>query len=282
MAQIELKNVNYIYSQGTNNEAKALNDINLKIESGEFLAIIGHTGSGKSTLIQLMNGLLKCASGEVLIDGKNIDEKGFNQIDLRRKVGIVFQNPENQLFEENVLKDVCFGPKNLGLSNEEAEKKAIEALETVGVPKEFYHSSVFELSGGQKRRVAIAGVLAMEPDILILDEPTSGLDPKGRNKIMDQMSKLHKEKGVGIVWVSHNMEQVAKHAKRIVVMNEGEIVFDDDAKSVFAKSDELEKIGLKCPQISVIMNKLKEAGLDVDNSIINVEDAKENLLKVLK
>ena len=212
MAQIELKDVNFIYSKGTNNEAKALNDINLKIESGEFLAIIGHTGSGKSTLIQLMNGLLKCASGQVLIDGKDIDEKGFNKIDLRRKVGIVFQNPENQLFEETVLKDVCFGPKNLGLSNEEAEKKAIEALETVGVPKEFYHSSVFELSGGQKRRVAIAGVLAMEPEILILDEPTSGLDPKGRDMIMDQIDKLHKEKGVGIVWVSHNMEQFSLHA----------------------------------------------------------------------
>lgn len=282
MAQIELKNVNYIYSQGTNNESKALNDVSLKIGEDEFVAIIGHTGSGKSTLIQLMNGLLKCASGEVLIDGKNIDDKDFNKIELRKKIGIVFQNPETQLFEETVLKDVCFGPKNLGLTDEEAQKKAIEAMELVEVPKHSYNKSVFEISGGQKRRAAIAGVLAMEPDILILDEPTSGLDPKGRNKIMKQIRKLHDEKGITIIWVSHNMEQVGKYAKRIVVMNEGEILFDDDAKNVFAKTKELEEVGLKAPQVSSIMSGLKDAGLDVDTSIINIEEAKNNILNVLK
>ena len=282
MAQIELKNVNFIYSQGTTTETKALDDINLTIGENEFVAIIGHTGSGKSTLIQLMNGLLKCASGEVLIDGNNIDDKKFNKIDLRKRVGIVFQNPETQLFEETVLKDVCFGPKNLGLSDQEAEKKAIEAMELVDVPKHSYEKSVFDISGGQKRRVAIAGVLAMEPDILILDEPTSGLDPKGRNKIMKLVKKLHDEKGITIIWVSHNMEQVAKHAERIIVMNEGKILFDDDAKKVFAKSKELEEVGLKAPQVSSIMSGLKEAGLDVDTSIINVEEARNNILDVLK
>ncbi len=282
MAQIELKNINFIYSQGTTTETKALSDINLTIGKNEFVAVIGHTGSGKSTLIQLMNGLLKCASGQVLIDGKNIDDKDFNKIDLRKRVGIVFQNPETQLFEETVLKDVCFGPKNLGFSDEEAEKKAIEAMELVDVPKHSYSKSVFDISGGQKRRVAIAGVLAMEPDILILDEPTSGLDPKGRNKIMKLVKKLHDEKGITIIWVSHNMEQVAKHAERIIVMNEGKILFDDKAKKVFAKSKELEEVGLKAPQVSNIMRGLKEAGLDVDTSIINVEEAKNNILDVLK
>lgn len=282
MAQIELKNVNFIYSQGTNNETKALKDANLTIGDNEFVAIIGHTGSGKSTLIQLMNGLLKCASGEVLIDGKNIDDKDFNKIELRKKVGIVFQNPESQLFEETVLKDVCFGPKNLGYSDEEAEKKAIEAMELVDVPKHSYEKSVFEISGGQKRRVAIAGVLAMEPDILILDEPTSGLDPRGRNKIMKLVNQLHEEKGITIIWVSHNMEQVGKYAKRIVVMNEGEILFDDDAKKVFAKTKELEEVGLKAPAVSTIMSKLKEAGMDVDTSIINIEEAKNSILNAMK
>ena len=282
MAQIELKDVNYIYSQGTNNETKALKDINLAIGEKEFVAIIGHTGSGKSTLIQLMNGLLKCASGEVLIDGKNIDDKSFNKIELRKRVGIVFQNPDYQLFEETVLKDVCFGPKNLGCSDEEAKKKAIEAMELVDVPKHSYNKSVFDISGGQKRRVAIAGVLAMEPDILILYEPTSGLDPRGRNKIMKLVNQLHKERDITIIWVSHNMEQVGKYAKRIIVMNDGEVLFDDDAKKVFAKSKELEKVGLKIPQVSTVMSRLKEAGLDVDTSITNVEEAKNNILDVLK
>ncbi len=282
MAQIELKDVNYIYSQGTNNETKALKDINLTIGEKEFVAIIGHTGSGKSTLIQLMNGLLKCASGEVLIDGKNIDDKSFNKIELRKRVGIVFQNPDYQLFEETVLKDVCFGPKNLGCSDEEAKKKAIEAMELVDVPKHSYNKSVFEISGGQKRRAAIAGVLAMEPDILILDEPTSGLDPRGRNKIMKLVNQLHKERDITIIWVSHNMEQVGKYAKRIIVMNDGEVLFDDDAKKVFAKSKELEEVGLKIPQVSTVMSRLKEAGLDVDTSITNVEEAKNNILDVLK
>ncbi|MBP5773575.1 MAG: energy-coupling factor transporter ATPase, partial [Eubacterium sp.] len=241
MAKVEFKNVNYIYNQGTSKATRALYDVNLSIDDGEFLAIIGHTGSGKSTLIQLMDGLLKGATGEILVDGKNIEDKDFNKRDLRKKVGLVFQNPENQLFEETVLKDACFGPKNLGLSNEEAEKKAIEALQLVEVPKESYHKSVFDLSGGQKRRVAIAGALAMDPEVLILDEPTSGLDPKGRNMIMEQIRKLHEEKGVSIVWVSHNMEQVALHAKRIIVMNDGKVAMDDSTRNIFARGDELEK-----------------------------------------
>lgn len=282
MAKIEFKNVNYIYNQKTSKETRALCDVNLKIDDGEFLAIIGHTGSGKSTLIQLMDGLLKGATGEILVDGKNIEDKDFNKRELRKKVGLVFQNPENQLFEETVLKDVCFGPKNMGLSNEEAEKKAIEALKLVEVPKESYDKSVFELSGGQKRRVAIAGVLAMDPEVLILDEPTSGLDPQGRNMIMEQVKKLHKEKGISIIWVSHNMEQVALHAKRIVVMNDGKVAMDDTTRNIFARGDELEQMGLKVPQVTSVMHELKSAGLDVDTSVLSVEEAKDNLLKVLK
>ena len=282
MAKIEFKNVNYIYNQKTSKETRALCDVNLKIDEGEFLAIIGHTGSGKSTLIQLMDGLLKGATGEILVDGKNIEDKDFNKRELRKKVGLVFQNPENQLFEETVLKDVCFGPKNMGLSNEEAEKKAIEALKLVEVPKESYDKSVFELSGGQKRRVAIAGVLAMDPEVLILDEPTSGLDPQGRNMIMEQVKKLHEEKGISIIWVSHNMEQVALHAKRIVVMNDGKVAMDDTTRNIFARGDELENMGLKVPQVTSVMHELKSAGLDVDTSVLSVEEAKDNLLKVLK
>ena len=282
MAKIEFKNVNYIYNQKTSKETRALCDVNLKIDDGEFLAIIGHTGSGKSTLIQLMDGLLKGATGEILVDGKNIEDKDFNKRELRRKVGLVFQNPENQLFEETVLKDVCFGPKNMGLSNEEAEKKAIEALKLVEVPKESYDKSVFELSGGQKRRVAIAGVLAMDPEVLILDEPTSGLDPQGRNMIMEQVKKLHEEKGISIIWVSHNMEQVALHAKRIVVMNDGKVAMDDTTRNIFARGAELEQMGLKVPQVTSVMHELKSAGLDVDTSVLSVEEAKDNLLKVLK
>ena len=282
MAKIEFKNVNYIYNQKTSKETRALCDVNLKIDEGEFLAIIGHTGSGKSTLIQLMDGLLKGATGEILVDGKNIEDKDFNKRELRKKVGLVFQNPENQLFEETVLKDVCFGPKNMGLSNEEAEKKAIEALKLVEVPKESYDKSVFELSGGQKRRVAIAGVLAMDPEVLILDEPTSGLDPQGRNMIMEQVKKLHEEKGISIIWVSHNMEQVALHAKRIVVMNDGKVAMDDTTRNIFARGDELEQMGLKVPQVTSVMHELKSAGLDVDTSVLSVEEAKDNLLKVLK
>ena len=282
MAKIEFKNVNYIYNQKTSKETRALCDVNLKIDDGEFLAIIGHTGSGKSTLIQLMDGLLKGATGEILVDDKNIEDKDFNKRELRRKVGLVFQNPENQLFEETVLKDVCFGPKNMGLSNEEAEKKAIEALKLVEVPKESYDKSVFELSGGQKRRVAIAGVLAMDPEVLILDEPTSGLDPQGRNMIMEQVKKLHEEKGISIIWVSHNMEQVALHAKRIVVMNDGKVAMDDTTRNIFARGDELEQMGLKVPQVTSVMHELKSAGLDVDTSVLSVEEAKDNLLKVLK
>lgn len=276
---LRLENVSYIYEQGTSQETAAIRNINLEIEKGEFIAIIGHTGSGKSTLIQHFNGLEKATEGNVFYNGKNINDKDFDLKKLRCSVGLVFQYPEHQLFEETVLKDVCFGPKNQGLSDEEAKTRAKEALELVGVGEDLYDKSPFELSGGQKRRVAIAGTLAMNPDILILDEPTAGLDPEGRDKILECISKLRAARGIGVVLVSHSMEDVANYAERIIVMNKGEIMFDDIPKKVFAHYGELEKIGLAAPQITYIMHRLKDAGLDVDTGIINLEEARDNILK---
>lgn len=278
---LKLENVSYIYEKGTTSETAAIKNINLEIEKGEFIAIIGHTGSGKSTLIQHFNGLEKATEGNVYFDGKNIYDKDFDLRQLRCKVGLVFQYPEHQLFEESVIKDVCFGPKNQGLSTEEAITKAKEALNLVGVREELFDKSPFELSGGQKRRVAIAGVLAMEPDILILDEPTAGLDPAGRDKILNCIENLHKKKGMAVVLVSHSMEDVANYAERIIVMNNGSVMFDDTPKKVFKHYKELEKIGLAAPQTTYIMHQLKENGLDVDENIINVEEARENILKAL-
>ncbi len=278
---LKLENVSYIYEQGTSSQTAAIKNINLEIEKGEFVAIIGHTGSGKSTLIQHFNGLEMATEGTVYYDGKDIKDKDFDLRSLRCKVGLVFQYPEHQLFEESVIKDVCFGPKNKGLSQEECLKKAKEALELVGVGEAMYEKSPFELSGGQKRRVAIAGVLAMEPEILILDEPTAGLDPAGRDKILACIKNLHDVRKIAVVLVSHSMEDVANYADRIIVMNQGSVMYDDTPKKVFKHYKELEKVGLSAPQITYIMHGLKESGLAVDENIISITDAKDNILKSL-
>lgn len=281
MSKIEIKDLNFIYSKGTTSEFQALDNVNLAIDSKEFVAIIGHTGSGKSTLIQQINGLIKPDSGQVLYDGKDINEKGFNRRELRCKVGLVFQYPEYQLFEETVLKDVAFGPKNKGLSNEDALAKAKEALEMVGIKEKYFEMSPFDLSGGQKRRVAIAGVLAMEPEILILDEPTAGLDPEGRDRILERVNKLHADYGIGVVLVTHSMDDVAKYADRIIVMSKGKIAMEGATRDVFSDVDRLEEIGLGAPQISYIMKNLKDAGLNVDTTVISLEEAKRSIKGVL-
>lgn len=279
---IELKNVYYTYSPDTAFEMHALEDVNLTLEDNQFIGIIGHTGSGKSTLIQLFNGLLKPTKGEVLYNGEDIWAEKYNLRGLRNEVGLVFQYPEHQLFEIDVLTDVCFGPKNQGLSDEEAQEQAKIALSHVGIPEELYKNSPFELSGGQKKRVAIAGVLAMNPKILILDEPTAGLDPRGRDEILDQIAELHKTRGITIVLVSHSMEDIAKYVERIIVMNHGKVAFDDMPKQVFAHYKELEKIGLGAPQITYIVHALKERGLDVDTTATTVEEAKASILDALR
>ena len=279
---IKLEHVNYVYSPETAYEIHALKDINLEIGQGQFIGLIGHTGSGKSTLVQHLNGLVKATSGQVLFHGENIYAEGYNMRQLRSKVGLVFQYPEHQLFEVDVLSDVCFGPKNQGLSKEEAEEKAKEALRMVGLSEEYYKQSPFELSGGQKRRVAIAGVLAMEPEVLILDEPTAGLDPKGRDEILDQISQLHKEKNITIVLVSHSMEDVAKYVERIIVMNQGEVMFDDVPREVFRHYKELESVGLAAPQVTYIMHALKGKGLAVDEDATTIFEARDTILNALK
>ena len=280
--ELKIESLNYIYGEDTNYRVEALKDVNLTINGGEFIGLIGHTGSGKSTLIQHMNGLLKATNGRILFNGKNIYDEDFKMFELRSKVGLVFQYPEHQLFETDVMADVCFGPKNLGMSNDEAREKAVRALEQVGIGEELYNKSPFEMSGGQKRRVAIAGVLAMDPEVLILDEPTAGLDPKGRNRILETVSKLHKERGITIVLVSHSMEDVAKYAERLIVMNKGRVEYDATPSEVFSHYKELEKIGLSVPEITQIMHRLKEKGLDVNADIITVKEAKENILKALE
>lgn len=278
---LKVEDVNYYYGSGTNAETHALKNINLTIESGQFVGIIGHTGSGKSTLIQHLNGLEKAQTGAIYCDGKNIYDADFDMRSLRCKVGMVFQYPEHQLFESTVIEDVCFGPKNKGLSKEEAVEKAKKALEQVGISGELYYNSPFELSGGQKRRVAIAGVLAMEPEILILDEPTAGLDPIGRDKILNLISELRKVRGIGVVLVSHSMEDVAKYVDRLIVMNDGTIMYDDMPKEVFKHYKEIEKVGLMAPQITYIMNALTEKGVPVNKEVINLQEAKEEILRVL-
>ena len=278
---IRLENVCYTYGSDTTSEIKALNNVNLEINKGEFVAIIGHTGSGKSTLIQHFNGLERPKSGNVFYNDENIYENNYDLRKLRCKVGLVFQYPEHQLFEETVLKDVCFGPMNMGMSREEAEKKAKLMLEQVGINEKCYNKSPFELSGGQKRRVAIAGVLAMNPEIIVLDEPTAGLDPKGRDKILNRIKELHDNTGIGVVLVSHSMEDVANYAQRLIVINNGKIKYDGMPKDVFKHYKELEKMGLKAPQITYLMHKLKEKGLDVDENVITIEEARENIMQCL-
>ena len=277
---IALEHVNYIYSPGTAYEKRALNDISLEIGQGQFVGIIGHTGSGKSTLIQHLNGLMKATSGDILYDGQSIYAEGYDMRKLRSQVGLVFQYPEHQLFEVDVISDVCFGPKNQGLSEEESEKNAREALELVGFPEKYYKQSPFELSGGQKRRVAIAGVLAMKPKVLILDEPTAGLDPKGRDEILDQIAKLHKETGMTVVLVSHSMEDVARYVDRIIVMNKGEKMLDSTPKEVFRHYKELEEVGLAAPQVTYVMHDLKDRGFDVSPDATTIEEAADEIMRI--
>lgn len=277
---IILNHVNHIYDGDTEIPVKALDDVSLTINDGEFIGLIGHTGSGKSTLVQHLNGLMKPTSGGVYYNGADIHEEGYHLKDLRSKVGLVFQYPEHQLFEVDVFSDVCFGPKNLGLSQKEAELRAFEALRLVGFPEDLFYQSPFELSGGQKRRVAIAGVLAMKPEVLILDEPTAGLDPKGRDEILDQVKKLREETNMTVVLVSHSMEDVAKYVGRIIVMNRGKVMFDDTPKEVFKHYKELEEVGLAAPQVTYIMHSLKENGFQVNADATTITEAKEEILRL--
>lgn len=276
---IKLEHINYIYSPGTAYEKQALKDVSLEITQGEFAGIIGHTGSGKSTLIQHFNGLVKATSGTLCYDGQNIYESGYDMKQLRNQVGLVFQYPEHQLFEVDVISDVCFGPKNQGLSQEECEVRAKEALELVGFPEKYYKQSPFELSGGQKRRAAIAGVLAMRPKVLVLDEPTAGLDPKGRDEILDQIEYLHKNTNMTVVLVSHSMEDIARYVDRIIVMNQGEKMFDGKPKEVFAHYRELEDVGLAAPQVTYIMHALKARGMKVSVDATTIEEAAEEIMR---
>ncbi|MCI6120190.1 MAG: energy-coupling factor transporter ATPase [Lachnospiraceae bacterium] len=279
---MKLEHLNYVYSLGTAYEKKALNDICLEIPDGEFIGIIGHTGSGKSTLIQHLNGLLKATSGELYFNGENIYSEGYNMRELRNQVGLVFQYPEHQLFEVDVMTDVCFGPKNQGLTPEECEKRALEALKLVGLKEKYYRSSPFELSGGQKRRAAIAGVLAMRPKVLVLDEPTAGLDPKGRDDILDQIAYLHRQSDMTVILVSHSMEDIARYADRIIVMNHGSVMYNDKPEKVFEHYQELEKIGLAAPQVTYIMHDLAEKGLPVKVNVTTVEEAADEIMMVLE
>lgn len=278
---IKVENLNYIYGQGTAFEQYALKDVNFEIPDGQFVGIIGHTGSGKSTLIQHLNGLIKPTSGHIYYNGQDIYQEGYSLKLLRSKVGLVFQYPEHQLFEVDVFSDVCYGPKNLGLSKEEIEERAKEALTLVNLDESLWKQSPFELSGGQKRRVAIAGVMAMKPEVLILDEPTAGLDPKGRDEILDQILELHDKKGMSIILVSHSMEDIARYADRLMVMNQGEKVYDGTPREVFEHYKELEAIGLAAPQITYIVHELKDHGVPVDEDITTVEEAKAAILSLL-
>ena len=278
---IRLENLNYVYSPGTAYEKHALKDVRLTIPHGEFVGIIGHTGSGKSTLIQHLNGLIRATSGQIYYNEENSYQDGYNMKELRSQVGLVFQYPEHQLFEVDVFSDVCFGPKNLGLDKEEVERRAREALARVGLPEELYDQSPFELSGGQKRRVAIAGVLAMQPEILILDEPTAGLDPKGRREILDQIKLLQTQTHMTILLVSHSMDDVAEYVDRIIVMSEGKILYDDIPRNIFRRYRELEEIGLGAPQVTYILHTLRENGLPVDTEITTIREAAESILQAL-
>ena len=279
---IILDHINYCYSADSAYKVQALKDVSLEINDGEFIGIIGHTGSGKSTLIQHMNGLLKATSGHIYYNGQDIYDNDYDLSKLRHKVGMVFQYPEHQLFEMTVLKDVCYGPKNLGLDDETALARAKEALAMVGMKEKDYEKSPFELSGGQKRRVAIAGVLAMHPEVLILDEPTAGLDPKGRNDILDQISALHKQTGMTVILVSHSMEDVAKYVERIIVMNRGEVFMDGAPKEIFRSSDALESVGLSAPQVTYAMRRLHKIFPGLPENITTVEEAKDALLHCLE
>lgn len=276
---IILDKVNYVYSEKTAYEIHALKNVSLKIDDGEFIGIIGHTGSGKSTLIQHLNGLVKATSGGIYYNGQDIYDEDYNMKELRGKVGLVFQYPEHQLFETTIFADVCFGPLNQGLSKKDAELRAFTALRSVGLPEEYWYQSPFELSGGQKRRVAIAGVLAMKPEVLVLDEPTAGLDPQGRDEILDQVAKMHQELGMTIILVSHSMEDVAKYVDRLIVMNQGSVMFDGTPREVFHHYQELEAVGLAAPQVTYLMHELRKKGIPVDGETTTLEEAKKSILK---
>lgn len=282
MAVIKTENLTYTYSIGTPFEKTAVDNVNLNIEEGEFVGIIGHTGSGKSTLIQHLNGLVKPTSGKVIIDGEDIWSKDVKIRDIRFKVGLVFQYPEYQIFEETVYKDIAFGPKNMGLPDEEIDRRIRETAELVGLHKENLDKSPFELSGGQKRRVAIAGVMAMEPKVLILDEPTAGLDPKGRDKILGQIKEYHRQKKSTVLLVSHSMEDVAKFADKILVMNKAQVFCYEDTPEVFKRAEELTEIGLAVPQITRVFNRLKQSGIDIRTDVYTTEFAKKTILEYLE
>lgn len=280
---IKIENLNHVYMPKTPFEKIALNNINCEIKDGEFIALIGHTGSGKSTFIQHLNGLLSPTSGNIIVDGINIADKKVKLSDIRKKVGLVFQYPEYQLFEETIEKDIEYGPRNLGISEEEISMRVKRSMEMVGLDYETYKDkSPFDLSGGQKRRVAIAGVIAMEPKVLILDEPTAGLDPKGREDILAQIRILHEEYGMTIIMVSHSMEDVAKIADRVIVMNSGEIVLDGEIAEVFKEIEILEKIGLAVPQVTYLIRELRKKGFNISEEIFTISQAKEALLEIIR
>ena len=278
---ITIDHLTYTYGDGTALAVKALDDVSLTIPDGQFVGIIGHTGSGKSTLMQHLNGLLKGTSGHIYFDGNDIYDKNYSLKELRRQVGLVFQYPEHQLFEIDVFTDVCFGPKNLGLPKEEIEERATQALKSVGIPEELFRQSPFDLSGGQKRRVAIAGVLAMKPKVLILDEPTAGLDPLGREEILNLIKDLQQNGNMTILLVSHSMEDVADYVDRILVMNHGKVMLDGSPREVFGHYKELEEIGLACPQVTYVLHDLKDRGFDVDTGATTVEEAAKAIRKAL-
>lgn len=279
---IKIENLTHIYMAKTPFEKVALSNVNVNINDGEFVALIGHTGSGKSTLIQHMNGLLKPSEGKIIVDDVDITASGVKLTDIRKKVGLVFQYAEYQLFEETIEKDIMFGPKNLGLTDEKALERTKRAMEMVGLDYEIYkNKSPFDVSGGQKRRVAIAGVVAMEPKILILDEPTAGLDPKGRDEILGELYKLHKSYNMTIILVSHSMEDVAKVADRILVMDKGKCVLDGTPREIFKEVDTLENVGLAVPQVTYLMRELKKVGFELPDDIFTLEQAKKELLRIL-
>lgn len=277
-----IDHVNYVYGEDTNHAVHALKDINLKIEDGQFIGLIGHTGSGKSTFVQHLNGLIKPTSGNIYYEGADINDSDYDRKTLRGNVGLVFQYPEHQLFENDVFTDVCFGPKNMGLERKEIELRAYEALKAVGLPDEAFYNSPFDLSGGQKRRVAIAGVLAMKPKVLILDEPTAGLDPQGREEILELVSKLHRENNMTIILVSHSMDDVANYVERLIVMDHGSVVYDDVPVEVFKHVSELENMGLAVPEVTYIMRELRKDGLAVDDTVTTINEAAKQILSLYK
>ncbi|MBU5315916.1 energy-coupling factor transporter ATPase [Clostridium bornimense] len=280
---IKIENLNHVYMPNSPFEKVALKNINIEIENGEFIALIGHTGSGKSTLIQHINGLLKPTSGSIYIDNNELDSKEVSLSDIRKKVGLVFQYPEYQLFEETVEKDIAYGPKNIGIDKEEEINDLVKkSMEIVGLDYERYRNkSPFELSGGEKRRVAIAGIVAMEPSVLILDEPTAGLDPIGRDEILNRIKELHDKYNMTIIIVSHSMEDVARFAQRIIVMNNGSIELDGSCSEVFRQVDLLERLGLAVPEVKYLQMRLKEAGFNISDEIYTIEEAKKEILRVL-